>query len=270
VRTILRDIDTLGESGIPIFTLQGKGGGIYLPDTFMLDKTAVSQSEKEEILFSLQALKAANYPEIDTTLSNLTSFFNMPQTNWIEVDFSRWGNEKFDKEKFEFLKNTILKKEVIEINYASSYGEVTQRKLYPLKLTFKSKSWYLSAFCLHRGDHRTFRINRIVELRSTGECFSIEKLSSAPSKETETPSHAPIIQLHLSFSADILSRIYDEFSPESIKPQNDGTFSVKADMLDDIWLYRLLLSLGSSVQVIEPLHVKENLLKEVKKIQELY
>jgi predicted DNA-binding transcriptional regulator YafY len=68
----------------------------------------------------------------------------------------------------------------------------------------------------------------------------------------------------------MLSRIYDEFSPESIQSMNDGTFSVKADMLDDTWLYSLLLSFGSSVTVIEPLYVKENLLKEVKKIQELY
>nr|WP_213582636.1 HTH domain-containing protein [Paenibacillus sp. J2TS4] len=32
VRTILRDIETLSAAGIPIYTLQGKGGGISILD----------------------------------------------------------------------------------------------------------------------------------------------------------------------------------------------------------------------------------------------
>jgi predicted DNA-binding transcriptional regulator YafY len=39
-------------------------------------------------------------------------------------------------------------------------------------------------------------------------------------------------------------------------------------MLEDSWVYSMLLSFGSSVQVIEPIHVKETLLQEIKKIQE--
>ncbi|MDR2900177.1 MAG: YafY family transcriptional regulator [Treponema sp.] len=270
VRTILRDIDTLGEAGIPVYTLQGKGGGIYLPEHFTLDKTSVSMQEKENILFSLQALKAADYPDIDTTLSKLISFFNMPQPDWIEVDFSRWGNVNQDKEKFELLKNAIFKNEIIGIHYASSYENITQRNIYPLKLIFKSKAWYLSAFCLVRNDYRTFKINRIIELKLTGDYFSREKISSLPLKETETLLHTSIVHLNLSFTSDMISRIYDEFSPESIQAKDDGTFSVEADMLHDDWLYSLLLSFGASVQVIEPLYVKENLLKELKKMQELY
>lgn len=270
VRTILRDIDTLGEAGIPVYTMQGKGGGIYVPDSFMLDKTAVSKSEKENILFSLQALKAADYPDIDATLSKLTSFFNMPQTAWIEVDFSRWGNEKRDKEKFELLKSSILKGEVIEMSYASSYGGISKRKVYPLKLMFKSKAWYLGAFCLTRNDYRTFRINRIIKLVSANEYFAKEKLPPPPSSKEKEWSLPPLVHLHLVFSSDMLSRLYDEFAPESIHAANDGTFTVEADMLDDDWLYRMLLSFGSSVKVIKPLYVKRNLLKQLKSIQELY
>lgn len=269
VRTILRDIDTLALAGIPVYTLQGKGGGIYIPDTFMLNKTAVSHKEKEEILFALQALRAAEYPDIDTTLSRLTSFFNMPPVNWIEVDFSRWGNVKNDKEKFELLKNAILKKEALEINYASTYGETLKRKVYPLKLIFKSKDWYLAAFCLYRKNYRTFKINRIIELKSAGEYFSGESFQLPPPYETGPPSYS-LVHLHLSFSSDMLFRVYDEFDSESIQAKKDGTFFVEADMPEDIWLYRLLLSFGSSVRVIKPLHVKNTLLKEMEKIQDLY
>lgn len=46
VRTILRDIETLSSAGIPIYTLQGKGGGISILDNFVLNKAAISEEEQ--------------------------------------------------------------------------------------------------------------------------------------------------------------------------------------------------------------------------------
>ena len=37
VRTIYRDLDVLSVAGIPIYTTQGKGGGIFLLPEFVLD-----------------------------------------------------------------------------------------------------------------------------------------------------------------------------------------------------------------------------------------
>ena len=47
VRTIYRDIDALSSAGIPICATQGKGGGIYLLDNFVLDRSMFSDDEKE-------------------------------------------------------------------------------------------------------------------------------------------------------------------------------------------------------------------------------
>ena len=57
-RTILRDIDTLTTAGIPIYTTQGKGGGVFIQDRFLLNKTFVSEAEQKQILFSLQSMSA--------------------------------------------------------------------------------------------------------------------------------------------------------------------------------------------------------------------
>jgi len=54
VRTIYRDIDVLSRSNIPIYTNQGKGGGINLLDNFVLDKSLISEDEQNQILFALQ------------------------------------------------------------------------------------------------------------------------------------------------------------------------------------------------------------------------
>jgi predicted DNA-binding transcriptional regulator YafY len=44
-RTILRDIDILAMAKIPIYTTQGKGGGISLMEGFVLNKTALTENE---------------------------------------------------------------------------------------------------------------------------------------------------------------------------------------------------------------------------------
>lgn len=50
VRTIYRDIDYISSAGIPIYATQGKNGGISIHDGFTLDKSILSQTEKEQIL----------------------------------------------------------------------------------------------------------------------------------------------------------------------------------------------------------------------------
>lgn len=44
VRTIYRDLDAISAAGIPIYTVQGKGGGIFiLPETFLRRKADVPE-----------------------------------------------------------------------------------------------------------------------------------------------------------------------------------------------------------------------------------
>lgn len=46
VRTIYRDIDAISASGIPIYAMQGKKGGIVIDEEFTLDRLVLSSKEK--------------------------------------------------------------------------------------------------------------------------------------------------------------------------------------------------------------------------------
>ena len=59
VRTIYRDIDALSSAGIPVFTENGRNGGIYLMEHFVLDRIVLTDREKSEILTALQSSGAA-------------------------------------------------------------------------------------------------------------------------------------------------------------------------------------------------------------------
>ncbi|MGB8452142.1 MAG: HTH domain-containing protein [Anaerocolumna sp.] len=108
VRTIYRDIDILCQSGIPIYTSKGKGGGIGLLDNFVLNKSVLSKMEQEGIISALQGLNATNYPDINQVLSKLNNLFGTKQNNWIEVDFSDWGESQ--KENFNLIKTAVIQK----------------------------------------------------------------------------------------------------------------------------------------------------------------
>ena len=56
VRTIYRDVQTLGEAGIPVYAERGRDGGVAILPTFRLNKSMVSAAEKQDMLAALQAL----------------------------------------------------------------------------------------------------------------------------------------------------------------------------------------------------------------------
>ena len=90
VRTIYRDLDAISAAGIPIYTVQGKGGGIFILPEFVLEKSLLTPQEKEQILMALQGLAAAEDSRTDELLTKLGGLFRVQGVNWIEVDFSDW------------------------------------------------------------------------------------------------------------------------------------------------------------------------------------
>lgn len=248
-RTILRDIETLTTAGIPIYTSQGKGGGISILDNFVLNKTTVSDEEQNQILFALQSILSTQQTSTNNLLSKLSALFKKTDTNWIEVDFSRWGNTDPDKGKFEMLKTAIIKKQALSFSYPSSYGETTNRTVYPLKLVFKSKAWYLQAYCLLKNDYRIFKISRMLSLAVTNDGFA-EKEFTPPPIEPPNLMSPVLVHLELCFAPYAAYRIYDEFETKNVVKNEDGTFTVTADLPNDDWLYGFLLSFGTAVRVL--------------------
>lgn len=73
MRTIYRDVQTLGEAGIPVYAERGRDGGVAILPTFRLNKSMVSAAEKQDMLAALQALASTGASDRET-LGKLSAF----------------------------------------------------------------------------------------------------------------------------------------------------------------------------------------------------
>lgn len=264
-RTIYRDVDTLSLSGIPVYTEKGKGGGIGLLPDFVLNKSLLNDREQNEILSALQGLSNIKTDETEQVLQKLYAVFNKTAVSWLEVDFTDWSFQ--GGEVFNGFKKAILEHRIAEFEYYSTYGEKTRRSVEPIQLWFKSKSWYLKAFCLTRQALRLFKLSRVRDLSVTDKNFSERNLlAESPNSGTEERQKQDIT-LVLKIAPEMTYRVLDEFGEAEKQP--DGSFLVTVRWPEDEWVYGYLMSFGEYLEVMEPEHIREiiknKLLKTAKK-----
>ncbi len=257
VRTIYRDIDALSAAGVPVYTTQGKGGGIALMDHYVLDRAAFSEEEQRQLLTALQSLSGTARTEAAETLTKLSALFRRAEPDWLQVDLSRWGNAGPDGRKFDLLRNAILHRRIISCTYVSSYGQFSQRRILPARLVFKGQAWYLQGWCLAREAYRTFKVSRMLSLEDTRDTFDREL--APPPIENDQVQTLVGVPVRLRFAPWMAYRVYDEFDERCIRREEDGGLLVQISFPEDQWLYGYLLSFGAAVEVLEPLSLKRRM-----------
>ncbi len=259
-RTIHRDVERLSAAGIPVYSLQGRGGGIRLMPGFTLDRSLFSEEQQREILSALQGLRAVGAAEGDT-LDRLSALFRRAPEDWIDVDFSPWGSDDREREKFQTLRRGILERRVTRFGYHSSYGRGGPRTTCPVKLSFKGGSWYLQGWHPEKGAYRTYKVQRMTGAVLTEEHFPPPP---GPPPVLDGPGEAPgppMVELELCFAPQAAYRLYDNFDPRYLSPQEDGGIRMTVAYPEDDWVYGFLLSFGDQVEVLSPPGVREELLR---------
>lgn len=269
VRTIYRDIEILSQTGIPIYTNKGRGGGIKLLENFVLNKSLISESEQNEILTSLQSLSAIKYPDAQPILDKLGTLFNKNITNWIDVDFSSWSGGINEYECFENIKTAILESRIITFYYHNAQGEKAYRIVEPVKLIFKGQAWYFYGYCTVKKDYRFFKITRVKELNITEEVFCRD-IPDNLFDYKDTIYTAIKERLILKVDKSMAYRVYDEADEKHITIIQDGNFLIEIDIVDEKSVYQYILSYGDTVEVLAPPHIRENIAKTLKRALEKY
>ncbi|MAW84964.1 MAG: DNA-binding transcriptional regulator [Phyllobacteriaceae bacterium] len=179
-RTIYRDIADLQASGVPVDGEAGVGyilrAGFDLPPLMFTREEIVAlvagarmvrawggvamARAAEEALVKI----AAVLPENGTARVNAPRIYAPPMTLG-----------EAERALIDCIEQACDACAILKLAYRDEAGNESERTVRPLGLWFWGKVWTLVAWCDLRGDFRMFRIDRMLALTPTGECFRPER-----------------------------------------------------------------------------------------------
>jgi possible transcriptional regulator len=265
VRTIYRDIDSISSVGVPIFTTQGKGGGIKIDNEYILNKSLFDANEKEQIIAALQGLEKTNKVYKSELITKLSALFKIKNSNWIEIDFTSWGSNNTYQDLFNTLKIAIINKNIISFSYNSSKAEKINRRVKPIRLLFKEQDWYLYAFCLLRNDFRYFKLSRIKDLEVLAINYEDNFENIVLKREIK---YENTVNIKLKFNKSVAFRVYDEF--KAIVEDKKGNLYVEMKIPNNYKLYNYIFSFGANVEILEPKEIRNQFKNIIDKLAEKY
>jgi predicted DNA-binding transcriptional regulator YafY len=180
-RTVRRYIATLEDIGIPITAEQGRNGGYMLVSGFKLPPMMFTDDEALALSIGLLAARglgvAETMPAVASAEAKLERVMPDPVKRrlrdvhrTIQFEFPSRGPE-VSKKTLSALAAAAHARRRVRLAYASPEGEPTAREFDPYGLSYRYGRWYAVGYCHLRQDLRTFRLDRVQSVQSTGALF---------------------------------------------------------------------------------------------------
>lgn len=135
-------------------------------------------------------------------------------------------------------------------------------------MLFQWASWYVWGYCEDRFDYRMFKLNRIPELKSTGEKFE-PRPNPGPQicAERLYPFNIDVTAL---FEPGMKWRLVEDYGIESFTEQPDGKLLFQFGFMDKNSLFGWLLSFGDQVKLLTPEHLRSQYIELIEKMKRNY
>ena len=272
-RTIYRWVDALSVSGVPIYSQNGRGGGIAISEKYALDTKVLSEEERLAIVSSVKALNSLSGNPASVVNANIKAAEKISglvekDTDWLEVDFAPWSPEGSSvRQVFGTLRDCILQKKQVIFDYYSGDGRMERRTVHPWKLIYKGQAWYLQGWCTTRKAERFFKLTRMQNLDMTSRNANITHITT-PQK---IPEYKPkLLTIKAKVYPQKISYLLDTFICSEVVPHKDGSITVTFTVPEQDWIYELLLSFGPNMKIISPKQIKEKILQIAKDVLKNY
>ncbi len=175
-RTARRDLDALGMAGLPVYSVQGRGGGWRLLGGARTDLSGLSEAEVRA-LFLVAGPAAGSTPEVKAALRKLvralpSTFRDQAEAaaSSIMMDPHRWGAAEPVAQTphcLPALQDAVIRGQQLRLGYVDAAGTPSERTVHPLGIVLKAHAWYLLANT--DAGQRTFRVDRVTDLQTLNE-----------------------------------------------------------------------------------------------------
>ncbi len=165
VRTVKRDLTALGNSGAPVWSRPGPGGGYGLAVGASLPPVSLSPAQAVALMAAVSA--APDAPYADLAAAGIRKILDVldPGTRaradelagrvWVDAPPSSSRTIR------SALEQAMTEQRVIRIRYTAGDGTMTTRDVEPVLFASTSGRWYLVGWCRLRDAMRWFTVSRI-------------------------------------------------------------------------------------------------------------
>ncbi len=175
-RTVYRDIRDLLVSGVPI---QGEAGvGYALDRSFELPPLMFDEEEIEALVLGARIVRAWADRKLaraaEEALQKIENVLPPPLKSRL-ADSALMAPDVHVSEQFRAgladLRRAIREQRKAQFQYVDKTNNGSERTVHPLGLAYWGKMWTLTAWCEMRDAFRTFRLDRMSQLRVIEEKF---------------------------------------------------------------------------------------------------
>ena len=165
VRTIKRDLDALENSGAPVWSRPGPGGGYGLAAGGSLPPVSLSPAQAVALMAAVSA--ASDAPYADLAAAGVRKIMDVldPKTRARADELAHrvWVNAVPASSRAikSALEEAMAEQRVIRLRYTAGDGTTTTRDVEPVLFATTNGQWYLVGWCRLRNAMRWFTVSRI-------------------------------------------------------------------------------------------------------------
>lgn len=158
----------------------------------------------------------------------------------------------------------------VEIDYVSaSRHQSEHRKIDPYGVVHHAGEWYIVGHCHNRGDVRTFRIDRIAALKTTGERFDRPAdfdLEAYRRERLYVPS-ADAVTVRIQLDPLAVTRVGANWPVGEVTLQDDGSAELLVDCEGFEWVTGWVLNLGRHAWIVGPAEARKAMHERVGRLR---
>ena len=194
------------------------------------------------------------------------------------IDSQPWWGKRVHNQNVDIIKKSVLNLKKLKVHYKKYTGEVSERIVRPYGAVVKDSEWYLIAFCELKSQIRIFKCSRIENIEVLDESFKMAKNFNLE-EFWENSKHQFVRQTALKVqhnSYPVKLKFYEEK-----KTTLEGFNVISSLKFEDNWIYdidmisfqtacNLIFPLSDRIEVLEPMELREYVIKKTNKILSLY
>ncbi len=268
-RTIVRDMESLDQAGIPIQSTFGVDGGYQIIETYVMDKQLANRSDYDLIVTALKGLASAyTNKNLEKTIDKMSSLVE-GKISPISIDFSVAQENRETNEQIKLLEAAILQKRMVQFQYTNNENEVKHMLVEPASVVYKWFNWYLIGYYEKYQDYCMFKLVRIEDLQITEKQNTKEHQIESNSIGVNNSQKS--IDIKLNGKAQVKSKCKEYLNGKVTKEYENGDFEFCFSVPEkETFWYGVILSLGSAIKIIEPQSVINRILATCNELLEEY